>query len=110
MKKVLFLLCAVLSVISFSACKSSKSASVPGSDDIAYVYFVSGGQYVGKTVNVKVDDYTNIEATPTKSKADAEAKGVAAGTRHLVVSCNGKNIYDETISVKTGAKKYIKLP
>lgn len=113
MKKVLLILCTVIAALSFNACKSSQSASSANSnsaDDIAYIYFVSNGQYVGKQVDVKVDDYTKFDATPAKSKDAAEAKGVAAGKRHMVVSCNGKTLYDETISVKTGAKKVVKLP
>ena len=117
MKKVLFILCAALSVLCFNACKSSQSSTTTNNanggvsaDDIAYVYFVSGGEYAGMQVEVKVDNYTNFTATPAKSKSAAQANGVAAGSRHIAVSYNGKNIYDETISIKTGAKKYIKLP
>lgn len=103
-------MCAVLAAISFNSCKSSKSAAANGGDDIAYVYFVSDGQYVGKQVDIKVDDYTKLNATPAKSKDNAELKGIAAGKRHLVVTCDGKNVYEGDIKVKTGDKKVVKLP
>lgn len=88
-------------------------AQQSGKDDIAYLLFVGQNEYGGKEVQVKVDDASPFTAKVTKQKKSGRRGtqyGIGVGTRNLVVTCEGKTLYQKKIFVSTQEVKQIILP
>lgn len=111
MKKYLILLGLPLMLI---GCKANfPVAQQGGKEDVAYLLFVSSKQYVGKDVQVTVDDLDPFNALVVESKKSnrrGTQYGVGVGTRVLTVSCDGKTLYNKKIFLSTQEVKQIILP
>lgn len=111
MRKKLFLILSVLLVI-MAACKAPVSREY-GKEDVAYLLFVTRGQYKGSQVNVNLDNGTSFKADVVTSKK-ANRKGisyqVATGRRHIQVSYQGQTLYDRDVLLSTQETKVIDLP
>ncbi len=88
-------------------------AQESGKEDMAFLLFVSGKEYAGKTVQVKVDDASPFEAKVVKERKSNRRGvqyGISVGTKLLTVSYEGKVLYQKKIFVSTQEVKQIILP
>jgi len=111
MKKLLFLV--ALPLVLFSCKANFPVAQESGKEDMAFLLFVSSGQYAGKDVQVVIDDAQPFTARVVKAKKAnrrGTQYGITTGTRTLKVSCDGKRLYEKKIFVSTQEVKQIILP
>lgn len=111
MKKLLILMSVPLLLL---ACKSNYPvAQESGSEDIAYLLFVSSDEYAGKDVQVTIDNASTFSAKVVKqrkSHTKGTQYGVKTGARSIVVSYKDNIIYKKKIFVSTQEVKQIILP
>lgn len=111
MKKLFILLALPLMLLS---CKANfPVAQESGKEDMAYLLFVSPGQYAGQDIQVTIDSGRPFTAKVVKAKKSnrrGTQYGIATGTRTLKVSCEGKVLYEKKIFVSTQEIKQIILP
>lgn len=111
MKKLLFLLIIPLFLM---GCRAHLPvAQESGKEDMAFLLFISPKQYVGKTVQVKVDEAAPFMAKVVKEKTSnrrGSQYGISTGTRVLTVTYEGKTLYQKKIFVSTQEVKQIILP
>lgn len=84
-----------------------------GSEDIAYLLFVSPGQNAGQTVTVKVSGQWPFDAKVVKSKKanrKGKAYAVPTGRRRISVTRDDKTLYEKEIFVSPQETKTILLP
>lgn len=111
MKKLLYLF--VLPLLLFGCKTHFPVAQESGKEDMAYLLFVSPGQYAGKKVQVTVDNGHPFWVKVVKVKKSSRKGtqyGIATGTRTLNVCCDGKILYEKKIFVSTQEVKQIMLP
>lgn len=111
MRKLLYLL--ALPLMLFSCKANFPVAQESGKEDMAYLLFVSSSQYVGKDVQVTVDNGQPFTARVVKAKKSnrrGTQYGIGTGTRSLTVSCDGQKLYEKKIFVSTQEVKQIILP
>lgn len=111
MKKLLYLLVLPLMLLS---CKANFPVTQEsGKEDMAYLMFISASQYVGKDVQVTIDNGQPFTARVVKAKQSnrrGTQYGIGTGTRTLKVSCDGKSLYEKKIFISTQEVKQIILP
>lgn len=111
MKKLLTLLALPLLL---AGCRAHLPvAQQSGMEDRAYLLFVSGNEYAGKTVSAQIDDAQPFQAEVVKQKKASRRGtqyGVGVGRRTLKVTCEGKTIYQKQIFLSTQEVKQIILP
>ena len=109
-KTLIFLGIALL----LAACKANYPVTQQsGKEDMAFLLFVSPGEYGGKTVQVMVDELEPFEARvvkAVKSNRRGTQYGIAMGRRELKVVYQGKTIYQKEIFVSSQDVKQIVLP
>ncbi len=96
----------------FSGCSVGKVASTQGLSDQAYLVFISNTKY-NKPVQVALDGSTTFNAKVFKDgkwNIKGDTYSVATGTRSIVVTSNGKTLYDRNIFLSTQETKEILLP
>ncbi len=98
----------------FVCCKANfPVAQQGGKEDMAYLLFVSSDEYVGKEVEVVIDDaqpFTAKVVNQKKANRRGTQYGIAPGTRSLKVVHGNKTIYQKKIFVSTQETKQIILP
>ena len=101
-------------VLLLAACKANYPvAQQSGKEDMAFLLFVSPGEYGGKNVQVIVDGFEPFEARVVKSvKSNRRGTqyGIATGRRKLKVVYHRKTIYQKEIFVSSQDVKKIVLP
>jgi len=101
-------------VILLAGCKANYPvAQQSGKEDIAYLLFVSGKEYKGKTVTVDIDQTTRFEAKVVKArKANRRGTqyGVSTGRKNITVQYEGRTIYNKQIFLSSQETKQILLP
>lgn len=111
MKKLLFLFIIPLFLM---GCRAHLPvAQESGKEDMAFLLFISPKQYVGKKVQVKVDEATPFMAKVVKEKTSNRRGlqyGISTGARVLTVTYEGKTLYQKKIFVSTQEVKQIILP
>lgn len=111
MKKVLLIVGVAL--LLFGCRAHYPVAQETGLDDVAYLLFVSGDEYAGKTVDVTIDSNTAFEAKVVKLKK-AQRRGtqygISTGRHTIKVARNGTTVYQKEIFVSTQEVKQIILP
>lgn len=88
-------------------------AQQSGKEDMAYLLFTSGKEYVGETVDVTIDDATHFDAKvvkTSKSNRKGTQYGVGTGKKTIVVKANGQTIYSKQLFLSTQETKIITLP
>lgn len=111
-RQLLKLVCALALPLLFTACKTPV-AQQSGKEDMAYLLFVSPGEYAGREVTVVLDNQEPFTATVVKeksSKMKGTQYGVKTGTRNIKVTSGGKTLYQKKIFVSTQEVKQIILP
>lgn len=107
--KLVFIAIAVLLV----GCKANYPvAQQSGKEDIAYLLFVSSGEYTGKTVTVDIDGTTHFDAKVVKlRKANRRGTqyGVSTGRKSITVKCDGRTLYNKQIFLSSQETKQILL-
>lgn len=104
--------------IAFAALLFSCKANYPvaqqsGKEDIAYLLFISGKEYTGKTVTVDIDGKTQFNAKVVKTrKANRRGTqyGVSTGRKTITVTYDGKTLYNKQIFLSSQETKQILLP
>ena len=87
-------------------------AQQSGKEDIAYLLFVSGDVYKGKTVDVTIDNGTSFQAQVVKSKKAnrrGTQYGIPVGIKTLTVKYQGRVIYEKQIFLSNQETKIIVL-
>jgi lipoprotein len=95
-----------------SGCKVGNVASSQGLSDQAFLFFTSTHKY-RTPVSVTIDKTTHFDAKVVKEgkhtvKGDTYA--VATGKRHVVVSYQGKILFERDVFLSTQETKKIALP
>lgn len=111
MKTRLFTLLGTLLLL--GSCAHYPVAQQSGKEDMAYLLFTSGKEYVGKTVTVTIDDATHFDAKvvkTSKSNRKGTQYGVSTGKKAIEVKQDGKTIYSKQIFLSTQETKIITLP
>lgn len=88
-------------------------AQQSGKEDIAYLLFMSGREYTGKTVTVDIDGKTQFDAKVVKTrKANRRGVqyGVSTGHKTITVKYDGKILYKKQIFLSSQEIKQILLP
>lgn len=88
-------------------------AQQTGKKDVAYLLFVGQKEYGGKDVQVKVDNAGPFTAKVVKAKKSnrrGTQYAIGTGSRNLVVTSEGKTLYQKKIFVSTQEVKQIILP
>ncbi len=88
-------------------------AQESGKEDIAFLLFVSDGQYAGDSVQVKIDEATPFTAKVIKQKKSNRRGvqyGVSVGAKNLIITHEGKILYQKKIFLSTQEVKQIILP
>lgn len=84
-----------------------------GKEDVAYLLFVSPDKLAGQEVSVSVDGKTSFMADVIKQKS-SRRKGVqyaiATGTRSVVITHEGKVVYQKKLFLSSQEVKQIILP
>ena len=111
MKKHLLLFALPLLLL---GCKANLAvAQQGGKEDMAFLLFVSPGEYAGKDVSVTVDGGKEFTAEVVKQKKSGRKGtqyGVATGARTLKVTCGGKTLYQKKVFLSAQEVKQIILP
>ncbi|MBQ5729072.1 MAG: hypothetical protein IIV54_01625 [Bacteroidaceae bacterium] len=93
-------------------CANYPVAQQGGKEDIAYLLFVSSGQYANQEVQVQIDGVPSFSAKVVKQKkshAKGTQYGVATGARHIKVVSGGKVVYQKKLLLSTQEVKQIIL-
>lgn len=101
------------SLLLFGSCAQYPVAQQSGKEDVAYLLFVSGKEYIGENVDVTIDNATHFDAKvvkTSKSHYKGTQYGVGTGKKTIVVKSNGKTIYSKQIFLSTQETKVITLP
>ncbi len=114
MKRNLFAALAVAAAALLASCRAHHPVEqASGSEDIAYLLFVSPDEYSGQTVSVSVSGVPAFEAKVVKSKK-ASRKGTAyaipTGRKKIKVTSRGRTLYEKEIFVSAQETKFITLP
>lgn len=108
--KLLFIALVALLV----GCKANYPvAQQSGKEDIAYLLFVSGKEYTGKTVTVNIDGTTRFDAKVVKArKANRRGTqyGIGTGRKSITVTYDGRTLYNKQIFLSNQETKQILLP
>lgn len=112
MKKVIMYMAGLAFLL--SGCRAHLPvAQQSGKEDMAYLLFVGQKEYGGKEVQVKVDNASPFTAKVVKQKKSVRRGtqyGIGIGTKNLIVTCDGKTLYQKKIFVSTQEVKQIILP
>ncbi len=112
MKKILFLLSCVFTLILSSCHISTPVAQQTGKEDVSYLLFISNGNQSNYEVDVTIDD-TRFTATTVKNRK-SNRKGtqysVQPGNRNVSVSREGQVIYQRQLFLSPREVREILLP
>jgi hypothetical protein len=101
----------VLSILLLSSCYSSKT-TISGVNNVSYMEIVGDTRFYSNMVVVVLDDKPPISAVVNK-KAGGRRNNVYeinTGLQSVVISYNGKIVFDEKIFTSVNETKRIVLP
>lgn len=110
MRNLLIAIC-LFSVL--GSCAKYPVEQAGGQEDVAYLLFVSMDKLAGQEVSVSVDGKTSFMANVIKQK-NTRRKGVqyaiATGARSVVITYEGKVVYQKKLFLSSQEVKQIILP
>lgn len=112
MKKLLSLLAGLFLILGMSACGTTASIS-GGQNDESYIAVASSGQYLGKKVEVLIDEVSSVLIVPVKPQhvtRSAKRITITPGRHQIVVRDRQGNIlFAKEVFISTRSAKTITL-
>lgn len=112
MKKFLALVSASLLLLGASSCGTTASIS-GGLNDEAYIAIASSGQYLGKKVEVLIDDVSAVAIVPVKPQhvtRSAKRITITPGKHQVIVrDLKGNVLFAKEVFISTRSAKTITL-
>lgn len=114
MKRKLSLILAACMAVMLTSCRVHQPVEqASGSEDIAYLLFISPNEMAGKTVSVSISGIPQFEAKVVKAKK-SNRKGttyaIPVGRKKIKVTIGARVVYEKEIFVSSQETKTITLP